>query len=126
MTPTPCDRVGMPDDSTPDAKTGCDHAQGPTLPAEVVARFQREATRGVCDTGRYRMPYYTWGQGPPLVFVHGAADTGRSFLFTIARLMHSFRCIAYDLPSGFRDGASLWRYRHDDLVSDVLALLDHL
>jgi pimeloyl-ACP methyl ester carboxylesterase len=112
-------------DTTCPSYAAC-HSTGPLELAETLDRFMRQAEWGVCDTGRYRMPYYTWGQGPPLVFVHGAADTGRSFLFTIARLMHSFRCIAYDLPSGFRDGAALWRYRHDDLVTDLLALLDHL
>src|SRR4051794_2653913 len=54
--------------------------------AEVLARFDREATRGVCDTGRYRLPYYVWGAGPPLVFIHGAADVSRSFVLVISRL----------------------------------------
>src|SRR5436190_4254372 len=85
--------------------------------AEVLARFEREAVRGVCDTGRYRMPYYVWGAGPPLVFVHGVSDNCRSFLPTAARLTSSFRCVAYDLPGLRGDGARLWRYRHDDLAA---------
>jgi pimeloyl-ACP methyl ester carboxylesterase len=44
----------------------------------------------------------------------------------IARLSGQFRCIAYDLPNGYDDGARLGRYRHDDLVNDLWALLDHL
>ena len=99
------------------------HAPGPILPGEVVARFEREATRGVCDTGRYRMPYYTWGQGPPLVFIHGAADTAMSFRLVIARLSAHFRCIAYTLPQGHGDGSRLWSYRHADLVEDLWAAL---
>jgi pimeloyl-ACP methyl ester carboxylesterase len=94
--------------------------------AEALARFDREAVHGVCDTGRYRMPYFSWGEGPPLLFVHGAADSCRSFLRPIARLSAHFRCIAYDLPSGQGDGARLRRCTHDDLVADVWALLDHL
>jgi pimeloyl-ACP methyl ester carboxylesterase len=94
--------------------------------AEALARFQREAVPGVCDTGRYRLPYYTWGQGPPLVFVHGVGDSSRSFLRPISRLAAQFRCIAYDLPRGQRDGARLRRHTHDDLVADLWALLDHL
>jgi pimeloyl-ACP methyl ester carboxylesterase len=92
----------------------------------VLARFDREAQRGVCDTSRYRMPYYTWGAGPPLVFIHGVADSSASFRMPIARLAGHFRCIAYDLPSGHGDGARLWRYRHEHLVADLFALLDHL
>lgn len=101
-------------------------AEGPIVLAEALARFQREAQHGVCATGRYRMPYFSWGAGPPLVFVHGAADTARSFLLPISRLCASFRCVAYDLPSGKDDGARLGRYRHAHLVEDLLALVDHL
>lgn len=98
----------------------------PIVFAEARARFEREAVHGVCDTGRYRLPYYVWGEGPPLLFVHGVGDSCRSFLMPISRLSAHFRCIAYDLPSGHRDGARLRRYGHDHLVEDVWALLDHL
>jgi pimeloyl-ACP methyl ester carboxylesterase len=92
----------------------------------VLERFEREAVRGTCDTGRYRMPYYSWGSGPPLLFIHGASDNSHSFLLPVAALCSHFRCIAYDLPDGRADGARLRRYRHDLLVEDVWALLDHL
>ncbi len=96
------------------------------VPAEARARFHREAVRGTCDTGRYRMPYFVWGSGPPLLFIHGVCDSSQSFLLPIARLSAHFRCIAYDQPAGNGDGARLRRYRHDDLVADLFALLDHL
>jgi pimeloyl-ACP methyl ester carboxylesterase len=98
----------------------------PIDPGEARARFQREGVRGTCDTARYRMPYYAWGSGPPLVFIHGVGDSSHSFLLPIARLSAHFRCIAYDQPAGRGDGARLRRYSHDDLVADVFALLDHL
>jgi pimeloyl-ACP methyl ester carboxylesterase len=93
---------------------------------EARTRFEREAVHGICETGRYRLPYYTWGQGPPLLFVHGVGDSCRSFIQPISRLSAHFRCIAYELPSGHRDRARVRRYAHDDLVADVWALLDHL
>jgi pimeloyl-ACP methyl ester carboxylesterase len=98
----------------------------PIVLAEVFARFKHEAISGVCDTGRYRLPYYIWGQGPPLLFVHGVGDNSRSFLQPISRLSAHFRCIAYDLPSGHRDRARIRGYEHDDLIADVWTLLDHL
>jgi pimeloyl-ACP methyl ester carboxylesterase len=101
-------------------------APAPLDLAEELARFEREATFGTCDTGRYRMPYFSWGAGPPLVFVHGVSDCARSFVPPIARLSAHFRCIAYDLPDGRADGARLRRYRHADLVEDLWALLDHV
>jgi pimeloyl-ACP methyl ester carboxylesterase len=98
----------------------------PIVFAEARASFEREAVHGVCDTGRYRLPYYTWGEGPPLLFVHGLGDSCRSFIMPISRLSAHFRCIAYDLPSGDGDRARIRRYGHDALVADVWALLDHL
>ncbi len=94
--------------------------------SEVFGQFQREARHGVCHTGRYRCPYYTWGSGPPLLFIPGLCDDRLSFVLPIALLRRDFRCIAYDLPTGQGDGARLASYRHADLVADVPALLSHL
>ena len=93
---------------------------------DALRRFEREAVRGVCDTARYKMPYYSWGDGPPLVFVHGAMDTSKAWVMAISRLSAHFRCVAYDLPKGRDDGARLGRHTHADLVRDFWALLDHL
>ena len=93
---------------------------------DALARFESEAERGRCDTGRYRCPYFTWGVGPPLVLIPGLADSSRSFILPACSLAEQFRCIAYDLPTGRGDGARLRRYTHDDLVADLFALLDHL
>jgi pimeloyl-ACP methyl ester carboxylesterase len=110
----------------------CEAGACPTAAATPVSletalrRFEREARRGVCDTGRYRCPYYVWGSGPPLLFIHGVSDTARSFVLPVAYLASHYRCIAYDLPIGRGDGARLARYSHADLVADLFVLLDHL
>jgi pimeloyl-ACP methyl ester carboxylesterase len=97
----------------------------PSLP-QALDRFRREATRGVCATGRYRCSYFTWGEGPPLLFIHGLSDRALSFAPVAAFLSSHFRCIAYDLPAGKADGARLGHYHHEDLAADARALLDHL
>lgn len=94
--------------------------------AGAMERFDAEAEAGVCDTGRYLCRYVVWGEGPPLVFVHGLCDAARSFVMPMAALSRSFRCIAYDLPTGRDDGARIARYRHADYVDDLFHLLDHL
>lgn len=110
----------------------CEHASScPATPAliglaESLARFQREASRATCETGRYRCSYFSWGQGPPLVFIPGLSDQALSFVMAAALLAPRFRCIGYDLPLGRGDGARLRGYRHADLVDDLFALLDHL
>ncbi len=101
-------------------------APGPVVLAEALERFEREAARGTLALGRHRMRYFTWGAGPPLVFLHGAGDTSRSFVPAISRLSALFRCVAYDLPGQPGDGASLWRVSHESLVDGLFALLDHL
>ncbi len=73
---------------------------------EALERWQREAEVGVCDTGRYRGRFFAWGRGQPLVFIHGMSDRARSFVPLTAHLTDSFRCIAYDLPTGKNDGAN--------------------
>jgi pimeloyl-ACP methyl ester carboxylesterase len=101
-------------------------AASPLTLSEAWRRFDEEAVRGTCDTGRYRCPYFVWGSGPPLLFVPGVAASGRWYVLTIARLASHFRCIAYDLPIGRGDRARLGRYVHANLVADMFALLDHL
>ncbi|HEX4590652.1 MAG TPA: alpha/beta hydrolase [Gemmataceae bacterium] len=99
----------------------------PAVPlAEAIDLWQQEARRGVCDTGRYRMPYFVWGSGPPVVFIHGLADLSRAFIPVMAALRRQFTCIGYDLPAGGQDGARLGAYRHRHLVADLAALLDDL
>jgi pimeloyl-ACP methyl ester carboxylesterase len=98
----------------------------PIALAEARDRFEHEATRGVCDTGRYRCRYAVWGEGAPLLFVPGLSDRGNIFVMLAALLSRHFRCVLYDLPVGGADRARLHRTTHDGLVADALALLDHV
>ena len=93
---------------------------------ECLERWQREAKPGEVPTGRYRCRYVAWGQGPTLILIPGLASDAISFVMLMVRLQSRFRCIAFELPDGDSDGARLTTYRHDDLVLDLFALLDHL
>ncbi len=101
-----------------------------TLPAvaltEALAGWQREARHGVCETDRYRCRYFVWGSGPPLVFIHGLCDVARSFVPVMEPLRRHFTCVAYEMPDGGPDGARLGAIRHNHLIADLIALLDHL
>jgi pimeloyl-ACP methyl ester carboxylesterase len=114
-----------PVNSLPPCLTG--HACGvPVTLAEAQRRFEQEATRGVCDTGRYRASFFAWGDGPPILLVPGLSNRGEVFLLLAALLSKHYRCLSYDLPLGGADGAKLRRYTHDALTADALDLLDHL
>ena len=92
----------------------------------AISAFRGSATHGRLDTGRYRMRYFAWGSGPPVVFVHGMADAARAFLSVMHSLVARHTCIAYELPDGTTDGSRLARYTLADYAGDLVALLDHL
>lgn len=106
--------------------TACTMACGAPTLAATIDHWRREATFGHWNTGRYDCRYFVWGEGPPLVFIHGLADRACSFVPVIALLRSQFRCVAYELPGGLDDGARIGSYRHDDFRLDLLALADYL
>lgn len=92
----------------------------------AMRSFQREAVHRTLDTGRYRLRYFTWGSGPPIVFIHGMSDAARAFVMVMHRLVANFTCVGYELPNGLTDGSRLVRYTHTEYTADLLSLLDHL
>ena len=93
----------------------------------AVSRFYSEAVPHSFHTGRYRMRYWIWGEGPTAVFVHGMCDTTRSFCMQMARMVdRGFRCVGYELANGLDDDAVLGMYRHPHFGDDLIALLNHL
>jgi pimeloyl-ACP methyl ester carboxylesterase len=94
--------------------------------AAALARLATEGRPGAFDTGRYVCRYALWGEGPPIVFVHGLSDIARSYAMVAADLCRGFTCIIYELPHGDGDGAGLGGYRHRHFADDLFALMDHL
>jgi len=92
----------------------------------ALRRFEAEARPGAVATPRYRCRYYVWGNGPPLVFVHGLTDRAKSFALVMARLADRFTCVSVELANGRDDGANLTAYRHRHHVEDLVVLFDHL
>jgi pimeloyl-ACP methyl ester carboxylesterase len=92
---------------------------------DALYRLEWEAQQGTVDLGRYQPAYVRWGNGHPLVFLHGLGDNWPSFLLLMRAFSQDYQCIAYNQPRGFADGARLRGYRHEDLVDDLFRLLDH-
>lgn len=87
--------------------------------------FAEEAEFGTIDLGRYEAEFFAWGNGPPIVCVHGLADSFLAFFPLAALLKSHFRVIAYNLPDGFRDKARLNQYTLAGLTQDLLRVLHH-
>src|SRR5262245_6695643 len=92
---------------------------------DCLEQFRRDARWTSCDTGRYQCEYVSWGTGPTLAFIPGLCDDPWTFILPMARLSGHFRCIAYSMPVGNGDGSRLGGYRHEHLVEDLFAVLDH-
>ena len=71
--------------------------------------------------------YYDYGQGDPIVLIHGWPLAGASWEYQLAELpLHGKRVIAYD-RRGFGYSSQPWDgYDYDTLAADLKAVLDEL
>ena len=74
-----------------------------------------------------QVDYNEHGEGPPLVFIHGAWSTAESWRPQVERFSDDYRTITYDLRGHGRTGSSDQRtYSVGLFVEDLKALLDEL
>jgi pimeloyl-ACP methyl ester carboxylesterase len=71
-------------------------------PESFVSRIESSATRTVTPTGAGSMVWRSWGQGPPLVLLHGASGSWTHWIRNVLPLAARFRVLAPDMP-GFGD-----------------------
>lgn len=80
----------------------------------------------VADIGGARVKYLDYGDGPPLLLIHGMAGTWTSWMANLPELGERYRVIAVDLP-GFGGSDPLPRRApFGGYVERLLGLLDHL
>lgn len=73
------------------------------------------------------MTYRALGSGPPLMICPGIASTHRVYAMLLNALASRFRTILYEYPGEvIGDGAKLRSISHDDMISDLFGLIDHL
>jgi pimeloyl-ACP methyl ester carboxylesterase len=71
-------------------------------PEAFVARIESLATRMVTHTGAGSMVWRSWGEGRPLVLLHGARGSWTHWIRNVLPLAARFRVLAPDMP-GFGD-----------------------
>jgi pimeloyl-ACP methyl ester carboxylesterase len=72
-------------------------------PPEIIARIEAGARRVTTSCGAGAMVWRLWGEGPPLVLLHGNFGSWMHWIRNVGPLSHAFTVIAPDTP-GF--GAS--------------------
>jgi pimeloyl-ACP methyl ester carboxylesterase len=76
----------------------------PSDPAQIVSALQAQATLHETPAGAGTMVWRRWGDGPPLVLLHGGDGAWTHWIRTIETFMGSHSVWAPDLP-GFGDSA---------------------
>jgi pimeloyl-ACP methyl ester carboxylesterase len=93
-------------------------------PAASVSRIESRATRALTPCGAGSMVWRIWGNGRPLVLLHGASGSWTHWIRNIMPLATRFRVFAPDMP-GFGDSdAPSAPHAADTLVDLVASGLD--
>ena len=88
-------------------------------PASFVSRIEASATRSVTPAGGGSMVWRSWGEGPPLVLLHGASGSWTHWIRTILPLAARFRVLVPDMP-GFGDSDACPEPHTADGLADAL------
>jgi pimeloyl-ACP methyl ester carboxylesterase len=89
-------------------------------PASFVSRIEASATRSVTPAGGGFMVWRSWGEGPPLVLLHGGSGSWTHWIRNILPLAAPFRVLAPDMP-GFGDSDAPPEPHTADGLADALA-----
>ena len=86
-----------------------------------------EAKEEYADVNGIRMFYRVYGQGPPLLLLHGFGDNGEvGWGPSVDRLSKHYQLIVPDLRGHGRSTNPSGEFTHEQAAEDVIALLDHL
>ncbi|MEX6504195.1 alpha/beta fold hydrolase [Pseudomonas zhanjiangensis] len=78
------------------------------------------------DNDGCQLHYEQFGQGAPVVLVHGLGSSTRDWEYQIAALARRYRVIALDLRGHGRSDKPRERYSIAGFAADVAALIEHL
>jgi pimeloyl-ACP methyl ester carboxylesterase len=89
-------------------------------PVSVVAKLESRARREVTAWAGGSMVWRTWGDGPPLVLLHGASGSWTHWIRNIPPLAERFRVIVPDMP-GFGDSDAPPEPHTVDVLAEAVA-----
>ena len=92
----------------------------PEEPAVFVARIESGATRATTPCGGGSMVWRIWGEGRPLLLLHGASGSWTHWIRNIRPLAARFRVLVPDMP-GFGDSDTPPEPHTADRLADLVA-----
>lgn len=104
-------------------------AEVPAQPRRPHPYFETQARDVLVRSrswGRVRIHYRQWGEGPPLLLVHGLMTTSYSWRYVLAELGQSYRIIAPDLPGSGRSDKPAGPYGAPALTEALGELIEAL
>ena len=78
------------------------------------------------DTNGVRLHYRIGGQGPPVILLHGLAQSGMFWHTLVPALSSNYTVIVPDLRGHGASNNPSGIYRHADVATDIFGLLDQL
>lgn len=92
----------------------------PEDPAVAVARIESLARRRITPCGAGSTVWRVWGEGPPLVLLHGASGSWTHWIRNVLPLARHFRVLVPDMP-GFGDSDAPPEPHTADGLADLVA-----
>ena len=92
----------------------------PEAPRDVVARIESLGAREVTPCAGGSMVWRAWGQGRPLVLLHGASGSWTHWIRNVVPLSDHFRVLVPDMP-GFGDSTAAPASHTAEALADLVA-----
>ena len=93
-------------------------------PADIVARVAAGGRRVEVPCGQGRMVWHVWGQGEPLVLLHGSFGSWTHWLRNVEALSTRYMVIAGDIPGMGDSDEPTQPFTVDTLADEISAALD--
>ena len=89
-------------------------------PEAQIARIEAAASRAVAPVASGAMVWRVWGEGPPLVLLHGASGSWTHWIRNVVPLAARYRVLAPDMP-GYGDSDAPPEPHTADRMADLVA-----
>jgi pimeloyl-ACP methyl ester carboxylesterase len=95
------------------------------MPREFVSAMET-SSGSLVDLENGQLYYEEYGQGEPLVLLHGFGGSGKNWYSFVPTLSKKYRVLVVDLPGHGKSGDPKGSFTHRESAVSIFRLLDHL